>query len=794
MNRFSRINTIWRKELVDTLRDRRTLIAMVVVPMVLYPALLLGSMQAVEAQMASLHAAQYRIVVSDTVTAQWLLQQIDSDPARRTDPTGKTAEQIVEEVAERPSARGFGQRGTEPARDEPPAYQIMTLAELDATTGVVAESETEGEAEGADSPRNEGQATITRMRAIVDTGHAEVAVAMSNPSPGPESTGSTRVAIYYDESDIRSDIAAKGVAGILERVNAWRVEERLGARGLDLSFIRPIAVATDNIATPQKMASSALGQIIPLILIIMTITGAIYPAIDLTAGERERGTLETLMVAPTPTMDLIAGKFIVVTLIGILSAVLNLLSIGLSVYFGGIGDLFAQGMGFVLPLSALPWIFLLLLPLAVMFSAMLLAVCSFARSFKEAQNYIVPVMIAAMIPAVVGILPGTRLEGPIVVMPVANIVVLTRELFLSRFDYSAIFLVALSTSLYAGAAVAIAARLFGQEAVLFADSGSVKTLFQRRFFKAQAVPSVAQALLITTLAYTLNYYMQQSFAQSPTLSSGVSFLYALGTTLFVVLVIGPWCAARYTRTNPITTFRLRAPGFVGVVSALLIGLGTWALTARWGQIQQKLLPFDPQALKQIAAHFAWIDDVNIFVVIAFMAIIPAFCEELFFRGYLLSGLERPLRRAGAIVVSAFAFGLFHYTLHKMAGTITLGLLLGLLAVQFRSIWPPMIVHMMHNGISLAVQHPGAVPFIDFLSRFADGLRSLSRALSRAFPRLGRLDDFLGGLKYTENGPSDMLTLICGALVLVGVCLALFVPHRRRQPDLGLIASASPEAS
>ena len=102
-----------------------------------------------------------------------------------------------------------------------------------------------------------------------------------------------------------------------------------------------------------------------------------------------------------PTVDLIAGKFVVVTLIGLMSAVLNLISVGGTIYLAGVGSMLSPGTEFVIPLSALPWILLLLIPMAVMFSATLLAVCSFARSFKEAQNYIVPVMLAAMIPGVV---------------------------------------------------------------------------------------------------------------------------------------------------------------------------------------------------------------------------------------------------------------------------------------------------------------------------------------------------------------------------------------------------------
>ena len=376
MSRYSRINTIWRKELADTLRDRRTLVAMVLVPLVLYPALMLGSLQAFEVQVANLVTEEYNVAVETEEASRWLRRLIDNDPARRDPGAGKAAEVLVEEdlpaesdsqqVVQNAMKGGGAESAKSGVYSNPPEYKIWIVKDI--------------------------------SKAVID-GVVHAGVRLEGEPPLPGGQGSTDVVVAFDESDIRSEIAATGVRGVLDRANMMMLLQRLRDKNLDTDFIAPIAVADWNVASAERMAGSVLGTIVPLILIVMTITGAVYPAIDLTAGERERGTLETLMVAPVPTVDLIAGKFIVVTLIGLLSAVLNLLSVGGTIYFGGVGSMLTQGKDFVFPLSALPWILLLLIPLAVMFSAMLLAVCSFARSFKEAQNYIVPVMLAGMIPA-----------------------------------------------------------------------------------------------------------------------------------------------------------------------------------------------------------------------------------------------------------------------------------------------------------------------------------------------------------------------------------------------------------
>ena len=467
MNRLSRISTIWRKELVDTLRDRRTLIAMIFVPLVLYPAMMLGSLQGFELQLTRLKQQEYKIAVVSEADRDWLRRVIDSDPARQPGAEGQPAEVLVEkaekgelgapaETQPAPRNQSAAEAARADVRQQPPPYEIVVVAD------------------------------VTALKQSVAAGGANVGVLMPKGPPPPEDRGTTEVTLVLDQTDIRSQIASSGLEGIFQRADDFLLAQRLRRAELKPEFIRPIDVRQDAIATPEKVGGSILGQIVPLILIVMTITGAIYPAIDLTAGERERGTLETLMVAPVPTVDLIAGKFVVVALIAMISAVLNLVSIGGTIYLGGLGKLLSQGGAVVIPLHSLPLVLIVLIPLAIMFSAVLLAVCSFARSFKEAQNYVMPVMVAALIPAVVGILPGTRLEGPLLIMPVTNIVILTRDLFMDRIDVFAVLWVTLSTTLYAGAAVAVATKLFGQEAVLFADSGSIKTIFQRRFFQAAA--------------------------------------------------------------------------------------------------------------------------------------------------------------------------------------------------------------------------------------------------------------------------------------------------------------------
>lgn len=717
MNRFSRISTIWRKEFVDTLRDRRTVIAMVLVPMVLYPALMLGSLQAFELQVGRLQQEEYTIAVASAEVRSWLRAVIDEDAEQRAADQRRRAER---EPASDASGAEAAQAG---ARHVPPRYKIEVY-------------------------------TTARVRDVVLAGEAHVGLLIvGQPLPTARSRHSAHVALTMDETEIRSQIAAAGLEGVLQRTNERWVKVRLANADLPEDFTQPMAVTQISAATPEKRGGSVLGQIVPLILIIMTITGAIYPAIDLTAGERERGTLETLMAAPVPTVDLIAGKFVVVASIGMLSAILNLLSIGGTIYLGGLGDILTRGNEVTIPLHTLPLVLVVLIPLAVMFSALLLAVCSFARSFKEAQNYVMPVMMAALIPAVIGVLPGTELEGPLLIMPVTNIVILTRELFMGQINHVAILWVTLSTCIYAGAAVAVAAKLFGQEAVLFADSASIRTLFQRRFFKARPVPTAAQAFLLLAAVYLANFFVQQSLVKGGVQPGSPEFLAAFALTLALLFVALPIAFCKYLRVRITPALALAPPKPRALLAGLCFGCSTWVLAVAWLALQQRVLPLPPEFKEAAQPLEEQLASLPVVTLVFFFAAVPAFCEELFFRGYVLSGLRGSLGKVAAVLVVAFAFGISHHSVHRLAVTAMLGALLGLLVVQYRSIWPAMLAHMMHNGLTvLMARADGLAPWLErvgFLNPDSDS----------AFP------------------PPAWL-IGAGLLVAVGIGLCLFAPRGR----------------
>ncbi len=648
-----RAGTIYVKELVDILRDHRTLTAMIVAPIILYPLLMLGGIQAASTQSKGIE--DEKITVGFEHEWQW---------ERVIKPMLVEERRIIERMRSRAVAKEVADEIPEPLGEHVVPKWIGNIED-----GVL-------------------QHLVHCGVSLPDSAEDEGANAIF-----------TAVTIVVQSDEVRSQIAGKRLAQALERVGLDRRDKSLRRLRVDPRLIDPIGIEYKRLATP----GSVLGLILPFILVLMTVTGAIYPAIDLTAGERERGTLESLMVCPVPTIDLIVGKFMAVTTIALIAAALNIASVTATVMFGGLQDVLARdasGESHGFPYWALPVVLFTLVPFAVLMSAIMIAVCAFARTFKEAQNYIMPVIMLVLVPGGIAALPGTKLEGVMIVMPVANMVLLTRELLSGVSIAGATFATVLvSTSFYAAVAVAIAAQVFGKESVLFADSVSFRTLISRRLIRPRRFPSLSGAGLYAAVLFPFWFYVQSAM-QSAGEDSTVSVLRWTAIWMPVFFVFVPLAIALYWKLDVGDTFRLGPFRARAIVGAVLLGLTAWVPAHELVVLQDWLVP-TPAGLadsnKALAAALASMSPVLAFCVIA---LVPALCEEFFFRGFLLSGLRTSFGKWAAILCGAAAFGAFHYFIFRFPVTASLGVLLGWVCWQSRSIWPAVVVHALHNGTAV----------------------------------------------------------------------------------------------
>jgi len=649
-----RAGTVFAKELIDILRDRRTLIAMILVPLVLYPLLMLGGIQAVSLQAVELD--DETIIIGFQRKAEW-----DEIISRM----------LLEErlLLTRQRTAAEAQNAPQSELDEIPlplADRIEPTLSLDLPAAI-------------------------RQRSV----HCGVIVEQVERSDTITETVSVR--ILYQPESVYSESAANRLREALQRVAEARVDRRLASLDVDTRTIEPITISEETLTT----SGSVLGLVLPLILVLMTITGAIYPALDVTAGERERGTLESLMVCPVPAIDLVVGKFLVVTTIAIIGAALNLASVTATVYFGGFDQAIGGGdAGAGFPLRALPIVLASLVPFAVLMSAIMIAVGCCARTFKEAQNYIAPVILAVLIPGGIAALPAARLTGIMTVTPVANMVLLTRELLSgATVPPATFFWVIVSTTLYAVVAVAIAAHMFGRESVVFSDSVSIKALFARRLFKPRGAPTFAAVGLYAAVLFPVWFYVQGSL-QLATDDDASTVLFGSAMVMPLLFVVLPLVGLRYWKVDAAATMVATVPRLHHIVAAIAIGLSAW-MPAHELLVFQDIYVASPPALEEMSrALQAALESMPLVTALLVIAVVPAICEELFFRGFLLSGLHTSFRPWPAIIGSACAFGVFHFLVFKFAMTVGLGILLGWLCWRSGSIWPGILAHAIHNAVTL----------------------------------------------------------------------------------------------
>ncbi|MCH7703327.1 MAG: CPBP family intramembrane metalloprotease [Planctomycetes bacterium] len=659
-----RVRSIYRKELVDILRDRRTLVAMVVVPIVLYPLLMVVFANAAGGQTSEIEQEQVIFGTKSFGDQQRLIQLIRQDDAALRVEQGLAPVRLDVLVQDQPQSDDslLSSAFYEPAED---------------------------------------------LQGLIRDRIIHVGVEFTADEATFTTEPRVRVRVYVLDELIRSRLAANRFRALLERMN-----ER--ARP-DLFVITEVRLTTP---------SSILSLILPLILVLMTITGAIYPAIDLTAGERERGTLESLLVCPVPVFDLVVGKFLVVTTVAMVGAALNLASVSATVYFGGFTELISppaqyaatesgSANGLVIwpdgqqetagfPWMAIPLILVALVPFAVLMSAIMMAVCAFARTFKEAQNYVTPVILAVLVPGGAAALPGTQLQGGMLVMPVANMVLLTRDLLRgpSAVPLSSIAWVLLSTSLFAVAAVAIAAKVFATEAVVFSDSGSLRLSLTRRLMRRTARPSVAMATLIVAILLPVWFYVQSSLASGGQIDAASLLKWTAGL-MPLLFVLVPGAILYYWKVNLRSALSLGRPPVRCLVGALLIGLGAWAPAHALVVYQVGLFGI-PAGLDRFTETMReGISAMSPAGALFMIAVVPPVCEELLFRGLLLSGLRGSCRKWSAILLTAMVFAAFHMFFFRFPVTFAMGIVFGYLCWQSRSVWPAIVAHALHNGMGLS---------------------------------------------------------------------------------------------
>jgi sodium transport system permease protein len=279
------------------------------------------------------------------------------------------------------------------------------------------------------------------------------------------------VALHYNNAT-PIDVTRKRVMAVIHAQNSTLREQALLALGLSQNQLRfaldPIKLEEHSTADKREQMGALFGGFLPYILLMVCLMAAMYPAIDTAAGEKERGTLETLLLAPVPRTAIVLAKFLVLFTIGLTSALLMVVSLGLLLFFFGHaieGNLAL--MLHAIGVADLAMVALMLVPTAAIFASILLAISVYAKSYKEAAGLISPLIIVTILPVIVALLPGVEMNWMWAMVPLTNVSLAMKELVKGTMDYRMFSVILLSTTLTAGALLALCRWWFNREQVLF---------------------------------------------------------------------------------------------------------------------------------------------------------------------------------------------------------------------------------------------------------------------------------------------------------------------------------------
>jgi sodium transport system permease protein len=279
------------------------------------------------------------------------------------------------------------------------------------------------------------------------------------------------IQLHYNSASA-IDITRRRVTAVLGGHNTALRELALSDLKLNkdqLAFaLDPLKLEDHSTADKREQTGAMIGGLVPYILLMVCLISAMYPAIDTGAGEKERGTLETLLLAPVSRSRIVLAKFLMLFTVGLTSALLMIVSLGALLVFGAslMSADVAQMARAIGPLD-LAMVALMLVPTAAMFAAILLSISVYAKSYKEASGLISPLMMVTILPTLVALLPGVALNWKWALVPLTNVSLAMKELVKGTMDYSMLSVIMLSTTVTAGALLAVCRWWFTREEVLF---------------------------------------------------------------------------------------------------------------------------------------------------------------------------------------------------------------------------------------------------------------------------------------------------------------------------------------
>lgn len=630
--RIKIIKEIFKKEILDIVRDRKSIFMMIVVPILLYPIIMVLLMGIMNSSINKMTSETITLGLSSAPNAEFV-EIVDSENAIRE--------------------------------------KEDTLGNIEIKTNI----------KDYKSELEKGEIDAYIDNSIKDNDYKVIINSAS------------------DESGIKSD----AIFDVMNKYKRKMSEREIEKHGLNSKqILEPIKYEKVDITNSAKKAGMLLGQVIPFILIIGVLFGSIYPAIDVMAGEKERGTLETLFSLPISNMELVIGKYMAVSASAILTSLLNIISMSCTLgYFMKAESIYNPSMMHI-NYSVLGGAVLITVVSVILFaqvvSALAMCVCSFAKTFKEAQNYITPLMLIIMVPAYISMIPNISLSRITATIPVVNISLLIKSVISLRANMKMVSLVLIVNLIFVLISLVLLSKIFNSEDILFGEKRNFKLIQSRSSIKEGSMPGISDGFMVYVLAFISLIYV------SPILNMKLGIM---GNTInqFIMALI-PILVAVYIKVDFKKLFSIKKIKIKDIIRAAVTWFVGSLIMSVFVMILLKLFPDQMKVSEQLNEIIK--SSGGLFTQIILFALVPAICEETLFRGFVLSafrdkktfGQKNEKHIVFAIVVSGILFGIMHLDFIRIIPTSILGMVMAYNVYKSKSIFTSVGIHFFNNLLSV----------------------------------------------------------------------------------------------
>jgi sodium transport system permease protein len=650
---WNTVRVLLLHELRMLLRDRRTVVLAIVLPLMTMPLILFATKYMGERRDRKLRDTTYSYAVTGTEQAKLRSIIAAAGAALRQAPW--PASDKADDLRDFKCSEVQVSDPAESLRNKDIQFYLEALSGAEADARM---------SESAPRVRNQG----LRPR---------------GPSEVVRLKGVPVVIIHYRGDRDLSQAGRSKMRTLLERARGEQESSLLAAHGFAGDTADILRVKSEKLATPSQVAGSRIGRLLTVFLVMFLLSSGSIVAMDIIAGEKERGSLETLLTTAAGRAEIVTAKQLAILTVGLIATLIQLANmVFLAFRVVKLPDdyVYQATPAVVLTLLAL------FIPVAAFISSVLLMISAYAKTYKEAQLYFFPVYLVSLFPSVAAVLPGIKLRSAIVAVPLANVSVAVREIMVGKFDWLMIAAAFAVMSLAAIWTVRASARMLAQERLITssesdaADLAGGPALFPRHVLRWYAVMGAVLLAVAANVPQLATFRRQLFFNEIILFVGGVLLMIR-----FYRLDVREALSLR--GVNPLVWFGI----LLIIPSGNLVGLAVFRLA-------DVIFPVPKHVLEQFGREI-FPKDIPVWQLYLYIAVLPGICEEIAFRGTLLYGLRHRLKPIPLALAVGVIFGLFHVTLFRLIPTAFMGIFLTAIAIVTGSIFPCMVAHAGNNALA-----------------------------------------------------------------------------------------------